>query len=270
MSYRNLKVKIIGTGGIGGCLIDPLCRVLNYGSAVYSFGDVEIGLIDGDEYEERNRDRQAFRERGNKADVTARRLEKEFPNLVFRSHPVYIDEANIGLFIEDGDVVFLCVDNHKTRRMVTRHCEDVLKDVVLISGGNNLTDGNMQVFIREKGQNLTDPLDSVFHPEIANPTDKHPSEVEIKTGCLAMVASAPQLLIANNMAAALMLNGFHDWLTDVFSKEDAFRYDEVQFDLRNNSARSICRSGKQDIAALVKANVKKKAAAKPKPSSKKR
>jgi molybdopterin/thiamine biosynthesis adenylyltransferase len=237
-----LKVKVIGCGGIGGCLLPVLCRVLNYGSAEYSFDEVDIHLIDGDIYEERNRDRQAFRDRGNKADINMKMLEEDYPNLFFRTHPTYVDETNIGMLIEDDDVVFLCVDNHKTRHLVTRFCEDELQNVVLISGGNNLATGNVQVFIRKDGWNQTAPLDQ-HHPEISAPEDKHPSEVEVREGCLEEAVADPQLLIANNFAAALMLNAFHGMLKNgqdgigVFDREWFFRYEEIQFDVSSNKAR---------------------------------
>lgn len=233
---NNLKVKIIGAGGIGGCLIPVLCRVLNFGSAQYSFSQVDVGIIDGDSYEERNKDRQGFVERGNKAEITVNDLEKIFPNLFLTAYPLYIDEDNATLLIEDGDVVFLGVDNHKTRRLVSHHCEEV-DNVVLISGGNDYTDGNVQVFIRKDGQNITPPI-HVVHKGIENPPedDLHPNEEEEdRSGCLEEAQAAPQLLIANNMAAALMLNAFHNWIDKPESFENpVLGYDEVCFDLNGN------------------------------------
>ena len=241
---KKLKVKVIGTGGIGGCLLDVLCRVLNYGSSLYSFDEVDVALIDGDTYEERNRDRQSFRNRGNKAEDWLKRLEEDYPNLFFKAHPTYVSEENIGMLLQSGDVVFLCVDNHKTRRLVSRYCEDELDNVVLFSGGNDLTDGSLQVFIRKDGWNQCLPLDSVYHPEIADPQDEHPDEVEEREGCLEEAAAAPQLLIANNMAASMMLNAFHGWLCGVF--EGPFKYDEAFFDLKLPGVRFVSHKDKKE------------------------
>lgn len=246
MVNRKLKVKVIGLGGIGGYLLPPLCRVLNYGSAAFSIGEIELVLIDGDQYDEQDRDGQPFWELGNKATVAAKYVEQEFSKLKAAARPIYLDENNAGLLIEEGDLVFLCVDNHKTRRMVSRHCEGTANNVVVISSAIAFRDGSVQVFIRKDGRNLTDPLDSLFHPEIQYPTDKHPSEAkDEKAVC------RPQLLIANNMAAALMLNAFHGWLTDVFSVSCPFRYDEVLFDLPSNSVRTIARSPRPSFRELV-------------------
>jgi molybdopterin/thiamine biosynthesis adenylyltransferase len=231
----NLKVKVIGAGGIGGCLLDVLCRVLNYGSAQYSFSQVDVGIVDGDHYEERNKDRQDFRERGNKAEVTVKRLEELFPNLFFMAFPLYIDEGNAPVLIEDGDVVFLCVDNNQTRRLISYHCSE-LDNVTLISGGNDYTDGNVQVYIRKDGEDLLPPIHKV-HKGIDNPpeNDLHPNEVEEREGCLEEAQADPQLLIANNVAAALMLVAFHNWVDnpDLFVHK-ILGYDEVQFDMSGN------------------------------------
>lgn len=243
-----VKAKVIGTGGIGLCLLPPLCRVLNYGSTVYSFDEVEMALIDGDAFEEKNKDRQDFRRRGNKAEATVAELEDVYPNIYFRAHPTYIDDGNIGVLLKDGDTIFLCVDNHKTRNLVSRFCEKELKNVTLISGGNNFTDGNVMVYIREDGKNVTLPLHAThtpdgkqYHPEIADPQDKHPNEIEQREGCLELIASAPQLLVANNMAAAMMLNAYHGFLTKNFhgGNMGLFQFDDAHFDIRSCTARAL-------------------------------
>lgn len=242
-----VKVKVIGTGGIGQCLIDPLCRLLNYGSSALSFENCEVALIDGDDFEEKNKPRQKFSVRGNKADGTKTRLEDEFYDVMFRSHPMYIDEDNIGMLIGEGDFVFLCVDNHKTRKLVSEYCQEELDNVTIINGGNNNTDGNVMVYVRRNGEDLTLPLHAPktesgkkYHPEILNPPegDLHPNEEEDREGCLEQAADDPQLLVANNMAAALMLNAFHSVTSGIFEDEKMapfFSYDDTHFDIRNGA-----------------------------------
>ena len=246
MTEHRLAVKVIGVGGTGCCLLPPLCRLLNYGSNAYSFPEVELSLIDGDQYEERDRDRQTFRELGNKAEVAARAIGREFSALKVTAHPVFLDKTNARLFLQEGDIAFLCVNNHRTRRTVSRHCEGSLKNVVVISGGMDYTTGSIQVFIRKDGENLTDPLDSKFHPEIANAVDEYPTDAKS-----AKAATRPQLLITNNMAAAVMLNAFHDWKTGAFCTTSPVRYDEVQFDLASNQSRPISRSQTPGFMELV-------------------
>lgn len=213
---KPLKVKVIGTGGIGLCVLPVLARYLNYNSEKHP--GTEISLIDGDTFEERNRERQAFIEEGKKASITAAAYRDEYPSLTFWDNPVYVDDDNVVQLIRENDVVVLCVDNHKTRKLVSERAEE-LKNVTVISGGNDWTDGNVLVHIRRDNENLTPPLANKYHPEIQNPTDKHPGEIEQAQGCQAMAASEPQLLITNNYIAASMLAAFYNIVdSDQFEK----------------------------------------------------
>src|SRR3989304_3908143 len=78
----------------------------------------------------------------------------DFMGRAFRAVPQYISEANITEHVQEGDTVFLGVDNHKTRKVVSDYCEK-LATVTLISGGNDFNDGNVQVHIREGGRDWT-------------------------------------------------------------------------------------------------------------------
>lgn len=207
MAKKPLKVKVIGTGGIGLCVLPTLSRFLNYSSD--QFPSVEVSLIDGDVFEEKNKARQSFGELGSKSSVTAAEYSKEFERLQFKDHPTYIDDHNVNQLIKEKDIVLLCVDNHKTRKLVSDRAAE-LNDVTIISGGNDWTDGNVLIHIRRDGKDLTPAMTSKFHPEIANPTDKHPSEVVVKKGCQAAAPAAPQLLITNNLIAANMLAAFYN------------------------------------------------------------
>jgi hypothetical protein len=208
---KPLKVKVIGTGGIGLCVLPVLCRFLNFASD--RFPDVQVSLIDGDHFEERNRERQDFTEIGPKASMTAAKLRDDFPRLSITDHPVYLDDLNVNQHIRENDLVIMCVDNHKTRKLISERAEN-LNNVTVISGGNDLTDGNVLVHIRREGENITPPLASAFHPEIKNPLDKHPGEIENAQGCQAMVIAEPQLLIMNNLIASNMLVFVHNILDD--------------------------------------------------------
>ena len=203
-----LKIKVIGTGGIGLCLLPSLCRYLNYNGE--TFPSVQISMIDGDSFEERNRGRQDFVENGPKATMTAIEYRSKFPRLTFWDHPVYVADHNVIQLIRENDVVMLCVDNHKTRKLISERAEE-LNNVTIVSGGNDWTDGNVLVHIRRDGKNLTPPLASKFHPEILNPTDENPADVEQKAeGCAVLAVASPQLLITNNYIAANMLAALYN------------------------------------------------------------
>lgn len=226
-----MKVKVIGCGGIGGCLLPILTRFLNFHPNYRDSDNLFITLIDGDSYEPKNQDRQVFKTVGKKSDVTRDALKDDFENIQFDSRPVFLDEKNVSDLIEEGDIVFLCVDNHTTRKMVNDHCI-TMKNVLLISGGNDFSDGNVQIHYRVDGVDKTLPI-AERHPEIDEPEDEHPSQLLKRIqGCDLQILSEPQLLIANNMAAALMLNAFYQYLEGKLGD-----YDEVYFDCLKNKTR---------------------------------
>jgi molybdopterin/thiamine biosynthesis adenylyltransferase len=231
---KNMRIRVVGAGGIGLCLLPPLCRFLSFGSGTFSFYNPEVWIADGDSYEPKNKSRQKFDRFGNKAESSATAFGKEFPQINVRPFPEYVTSENIESLIRENDFVFSCVDNHSTRLLLSNHC-DKLRDVVLISGGNELTDGNVQVYIRQNGKDVTLPLDSKYHPEIANPPsgDENPGEI---VGCAGLAPSAPQLLITNNFIAALMLNAFYAFLTQKMN------YDEVFADIISNKVKSVQRT----------------------------
>lgn len=220
-----MQIKVVGIGGIGGSLLPTLSRYLSFGSS-----GVEITLIDGGRYVEKNRDRQVFDRVGNKAEVTATRLARDSPQVYFRSQSEYLTDSNIVSLIREGDIVFLCVDNHATRKLVSDHCED-LSNVVVISGGNDYTDGSVQIFIRRDAENITLPLANHYHPEIEKPQDENPGDV----GCDELAESEPQLLITNNAVAACMLNVFYAYL------QGEVNFDEVYLDIVTGNTRSVSR-----------------------------
>ena len=101
-----MKIKVIGVGGIASCLLPILARYLNFCN---TNSRVEITLIDGDSYEEKNQTRQVFEQLGNKAIVTAEKLMKDFPTIYFRSNPNFVTEYNVIELVRNGDIIFsLC------------------------------------------------------------------------------------------------------------------------------------------------------------------
>jgi len=230
---KPLKIKVIGIGGIGLCVLNVLPRYLAYQQDY----EVELSLIDGDAYEDKNRSRQNFARQGNKAEVTAEAIRQEFPNIYCWTTTDYLTEANIDMLIREGDIVLSCVDNHATRKLLSDRCEQ-LDDVVLISGGNDYEDGNIQIHIRKNGKNQTLPIAS-YKPDIAKPADKNPGDARRTGGCETERTNHPQLVITNNYIAALMLNAFYGWTQGVF--DDQNRYGEVFGDVKRNVARSAVR-----------------------------
>lgn len=222
---RIQQILVIGLGGIGTCLLPHLCRYL-------SFGDPQpppLRFFDGDDFERRNRERQAFQQPGNKAQVKARELRADFPQLSIRGIPEFVTKANAAFYVPERSLVFLAVDNHQSRRTLSRHCRQ-LQSAILISGGNEWTDGNVQVYLRWNGTDWTSPL-TRFHPEIDQATDS--------TGLFSCEAAAadgePQLLFTNLTVAAHMLATFFNVVSGTLC------YEEIYFDLLQGRSESIDR-----------------------------
>ena len=223
-----MNIKIIGLGGIGSYLVSILSRYINHAD----YEKVSILLIDGDSYEVKNQNRQDFTAMGNKADVKAEELIKIFPAINIEPWDKYITIENISDIISEDDIIFMCVDNHKTRKLVSDYTVK-LKNVVLISGGNDYTDGNVQIFIRKGGNNLTPPITD-YHHEIQNPDDKSPDEMSCEELAL---SGTPQLLFTNLSVVALMCQAFYNL---VEAEEDLTR-SEIYFDMKKMSAHSTVR-----------------------------
>jgi molybdopterin/thiamine biosynthesis adenylyltransferase len=220
-----MEIKAIGIGGIGCALLPFLCRFLQYAGE-----GARLTLIDGDSFERANAARQAFSRPGNKAEVKAGELAREFEGLSFRAVPEYVTGENVARLVVPGDLVFLMVDNHASRHLVNRHAA-TLEDLILISGGNDYEDGNVQVYVRRGGADLTPSL-ARYHPEIARPRDRNPAELSCEE---LMAAGAPQLLFANLTVASLMLNAFYAL------RRGALDYSEVYLDIVKNTCRPVTR-----------------------------
>jgi len=222
-----MEIKIIGLGGIGSILCEKICRFVNYSNDL----NAKLILIDGDRYEPKNYERQVFGQIGNKAIVKERELKIKFDKTSIDSISKFINNNNIAEFIKNKDVIFLCVDNHKTRKIVSDYCK-TLSDVTLISGGNEFTDGNVQIYVRKGGEDLTPDLCS-YHPEIDKPDDKLPEEMS----CEELAQSDPQLFFTNLGAATFMCWAFYN----VVVKRD-YRISEVYFDIQSMKSDSKIRT----------------------------
>ena len=223
---QSIDVVIVGLGGVGTILAERLCRFLNFSQDYKS----SILLIDGDKYEPKNYERQEFIGIGNKAETKAHELASRFKDIEFDVFDAYINEDNVQDVIGENTVVFICVDNHKSRMVINNYCK-TLNDVTVVSGGNELTDGNAQLYVRKGGKDLTPDL-CAYHPEIANPEDKLPDEMS----CEELSVSEPQLYFTNLGVATLMCWLFYNSV--VKGQHDR---SEVYFDILSMNSNSKIR-----------------------------
>jgi hypothetical protein len=219
---RSGRYVVIGLGGVGGLLLRLLVQFLHSRG-----GRSTVVAVDGDVFEERNRTRMHFTRTGPKAEVLAQDLADRYGDRVtVLPVPRYVTPRNVRTLIEEGDVVFCQPDNHATRLVVERGCAH-LRTVTLFTGGNDGVEkgktgtcGNVHVYRREDGRELSNPL-SRFHPEVARPADRLPTA----QGCAAAMGSAPQLLFTNASVAAAMLGAFYGW------QGGSLDYEEVYLDI---------------------------------------
>ena len=193
---KELNIVIVGIGG-GGSALAP--KVARYCQHLKPPIPVSITLVDGDSYEESNAKRQSFVRYGNKAAVTVESLVLQFDRVSFTSIAEYLTPENVDFIISEDSIVFLCVDNNESRKVVDVFAHS-LKNVVVVCGGNDMTDGNCQLYIRRKGKDVTASICDI-HIETAKPADKAP----YKMSCEEMAAaSTPQLFFANDFVSTLM------------------------------------------------------------------
>lgn len=206
------NIYVIGAGGIASALIRPLKRYL---------GQVPITVIDGDITEDKNADRQEGITGVSKATYWAQAIEG------LQAVTEYVTPSNIDKLIpkKEDSIIFACVDNHATRKLLQDHCKK-MQSVILISGGNELFTGDVRIFIRQGRRDKTPRIDHL-QPEIQNPTDKRPDEVS----CSELVESEPQILFMNNAVAAAMLNTLH-FIDDI-------DYNVVYIDIKQNKQATL-------------------------------
>lgn len=217
------KIIVIGLGGIGSFLMLTLCRFLNATNHCK-----RVVLVDGDRYTRENLSRQNISEMDeyrNKAEAQAVNLMRLFNTLTMVPISQFVTEKNVSEIVTEKSIVFLAVDNHATRKLVSDQVKR-LQDVVLISGGNEMTDGNVQVYLKKNSRARTPPIEK-FHPEIEHPEDRNPAGLSCEE--LAGMAGSEQVIFTNLMAACLMLNAFYTIVT-----EKPLRYSEVYFDILLN------------------------------------
>jgi molybdopterin/thiamine biosynthesis adenylyltransferase len=195
-------IVVIGCGGIGTWLLGPLLRFL----AALGFRG-EVRLWDGDRYTPQNQSRQEFAAGSvglPKAEVQAAAFRANYPALRIYAHPEYVLASNVQLAVPDRSLVFVCVDNHPARALVDLAAAQ-LPNVCIICAGNEKVDGNVHLFLRRAGKNLTVPL-LARHPEIAKARAGDRAEL----GCEDRIAQGEtQLLVTNFLAAAACIAAFH-------------------------------------------------------------
>jgi hypothetical protein len=189
---------IIGAGGIGSQVLEPLYRLLAY----HPDGTKKVFLVDGDKYEDKNSSRQLVPPKGvgqNKA-VALAEFHKHLDGLV--ALPYYVDESRMATLLynivkKDSSkrvLIITAVDRDRSRHVAYQAAKRVLKNFVFITPGNEYETSASAISIHEDGVELVGDLLERY-PNLKDPED------EIPTNCLTEAVSSPQLITANASAA---------------------------------------------------------------------
>lgn len=195
-----MKIKntiLIGAGGIGGAVFEPLVRLLKY----HENGSLDFTLIEQDEFSESNLHRQICRLEDigkNKGEVLIDIYSEHQVMLI----PEYINRNNISdclydISVEKGfyTLIVLAVDNDATRKLILEYLlAENAYEYIFVNATNGYTVFQTSVHIPGK---TVSPL--LKYENINNPSDYIPG------GCAEEAPSTPQLLVANRGAALTVL-----------------------------------------------------------------
>lgn len=228
-----MRIQIVGLGGIGSSLVQPLAKFLRYDTEESEY---DVLMIDHDTVEEGNLSRQAFVSsdiHAFKSQVMAEEFESKFSalshskSLNVGSVTEPLSKKNIEDLIRDDSITFCGVDNYVTRVLLEKHiCQ--LNNAIAIFGGNFYHDGDVNIVSISDGESVF-PLYTEKHPELIekmeNPIDER--------SCDEVSKSAPQLVLANQMAAQLMMGAFYQHV------KKNLDWHEVMFDIDSGNVRFV-------------------------------
>lgn len=219
MAHDPKRVIIVGCGGIGTWLAHAVGRTLEFQAP----GSVLV-LVDGDNFEEKNVERQMFEQLGNKAHALRSSIQDSIPNTWVIAQAAWVvpedqvaeqdpeEEENVSRIsprqlMNEGDWVFAVVDNFAARKIILDAASEY-DDIDVLVGGNGSPEtgdplyGTVCHYRRRNGQDVT-IHPGVMHDEFVNPPDKNPGELSCAER--AKLDGGTQLLAANLGVATQMV-----------------------------------------------------------------
>jgi len=114
---RNNKVCIVGSGGLGGYILEMLTRV----------GIGSITIIDGDVFDETNLNRQILATSDSinrvKVEVARERMKQVNPEVKVVGIEIFLNEDNVSTLIQGHDLVVDSLDSIDARITLEKACE---------------------------------------------------------------------------------------------------------------------------------------------------
>jgi molybdopterin/thiamine biosynthesis adenylyltransferase len=223
MAMKFKHVFVVGAGGIGSHLLEPLVRLLAY----HENGTKNVTIVDGDVYEEKNQVRQLFNAEfvgRNKAEVLAEQMAQavhpiqHVPEYVNKDK--FLDLLTREVDLEDPVMVVTAVDNHASRKAIIEALDEgEFPNFVFLSGGNGYSNGQVMTYAKVQGEPGTvHPFEK--YDDLKYPADHIPGD----PGCQVEAVSTPQLITANASAALGLLWTVQSML------DDGEWFEELHFD----------------------------------------
>ena len=114
---RQKRVLVVGCGGLGGHIIDQLCRI----------GVGTIRAVDGDVFEPTNLNRQLLSDVPHlgisKAKAAADHVVRVNPDVSVEAVEEFLTESNAAALLAGCDVVMDALDNIQSRKILASACE---------------------------------------------------------------------------------------------------------------------------------------------------
>jgi len=198
-----MRLYIIGAGGTASYLLPVLIRTLTR-----NCGIEEVVIIDRDEIEEKNVERQnyAFEDVGkSKAQIIADSL-KEFTQIPINAINEWYTE-DFALF--PNSFIVSCTDNHPARLALLNSC-DVYNCKAVICGNETFS---ADAYYYEPSFQNTKKDPRIRYPEIV--TDKQDDPTRPPCNDADAIEENPQLAAANFMSANLGMHLIQLWLFEL-------------------------------------------------------
>lgn len=242
------RFLLIGAGGVGSHLAEPLARMLEYSD----IDNPALIIVDGDHYEPKNKQRQTFSQIGSKAQVLAADLQSKFEKVLIaplhswvvelESEEAAADPDDVDEFgnpnaskiaasklLAEGDVVYGVVDNFACRSVLLKAASQIDNIDVFVAGNDEDMYGTVYHYSRRNGKDITNnPV--VFKEEFATPTDRNPGELSCQER--AELEGGTQLIAANFAVASMLIGRTQATIIERPENEDPLEVTELYFDLR--------------------------------------
>jgi molybdopterin/thiamine biosynthesis adenylyltransferase len=234
-------IILVGAGGVTSYLIAPLVKLLQF-----KFDGPQLIIFDGDSLEPRNLERQLFQKNQigqNKAEALADYVQSTLGYSKVSAVPEYLHQSS-DLRSDSVQLILCAVDNHPARRTCLSMADFVGCPAIL--AGNEYTDAEAYIYLPEWKDSPQDPR--VYFPEILTDERDNPLARNACTG--AATQAAPQLCVANYMAAGYMLHLLWFWTME-FQKvdEDMIGYRPVRH--FNNFSRVTTKTIREHTGSVV-------------------